>query len=96
MSARDMLKWAPLPVRSANGLAMKLAKAPCLRAISLAIMRKYTRRSAMLRASVNMKSVSNWPLASSWSKEYTSQPCSFMASTISSMIGRLSISTLGS
>ena len=33
---------------------------------------------AILRASVNMKSVSNWPLASSWSKEYTSQPCSFM------------------
>ncbi len=50
-SASDMLKCAPDPVRSANGLGMNETKAPCLRAISLAIMRKNATRSAMMRAS---------------------------------------------
>ena len=59
--------WAPEPVRSENGLAMKVAMAPCFRAVSPASILKKIKRSAVVRASAYLKLISYWALASSWS-----------------------------
>ena len=85
-----MLKWPPLPVRSAYGFGMKVASKPYLRASSLVISRHSTKRSAIDITSVYEKSSSNWLLASSWSNEWTSQPSWFMYLMSSSRKGRFS------
>ena len=87
MSASDMLKCAPVPVRFAYGFGIRVSSKPWRRATSFIIIRHRVCRSAIDMASVYEKSNSNCELESSWSNEFTSQPSWFMYPITSSMNG---------
>jgi hypothetical protein len=81
----EMWAWQPEPVRSRNGLGMKVARRPCFSAMERTMYLKKAWRSAVSSTGPNPQFISNWPFASSWSFWYGSQPSTCMASQISVM-----------
>ena len=56
----------PDPLMPKNGLGMKVAYSPCRAATALRVVLKVTALSAVRSASAYSKSISCWPVATSW------------------------------
>ena len=66
--------WKPEPPSSLNGLAMKVASWPCIRASSWTAVLNRKARSAASSASECHRLISNWPEENSWLAATTSRP----------------------
>ena len=62
-----MRAWQPVPVSSANGFGINVARMPCRSAIVRTMYLKNECRSAVTSAVSYIQFISNWPFASSWS-----------------------------
>ena len=73
----------PFPAWPSTGLAINVAYKPCFLATSRTTILNVWTRSAVVKASSNLKSISCWPSPTSWWAASTSKPILSKVSTIS-------------